>query len=384
MKLLNKSIQLSVSLAALFFAQSSFAAGANGTEAGTVVSNTATLSYSVGGAEQSKITSLDENGNAATTFTVDQKVDLTVDGISNLTGIVDTAPSSARSGNKLTYKLSNEGNFNQSFKIAVSHLTGTADEFDAGTTTTVLPLAAEPCQFEILVGTTTLSGGPYDLTDTPTVTLGTGVTALTGTAPTTSSGTVDKEATIEVFCSMPNRPEIEDGHTSVIDVLATAVDGAGAIMVESGADVEDAIDVVLADDIRVDSTTDTGKRNAMHADTQTFKIKAPMLSVVKTSKVISDPFNNATNPKRIPGASVEYSITITNTSESEALDVTITDVIQAAGIAVEFVPGSIVNTAGSAAAVGTTATSTVTATGITVPTAANGGSAVVTFQVKIL
>ena len=36
----------------------------------------------------------------------------------------------------------------------------------------------------------------------------------------------------------------------------------------------------------------------------------------KTSDVVSDPLNNTTNPKRIPGATVDYTITITNNSGS--------------------------------------------------------------------
>jgi hypothetical protein len=38
----------------------------------------------------------------------------------------------------------------------------------------------------------------------------------------------------------------------------------------------------------------------------------PLLVVAKTSQVISDPFNNATNPKRIPGSVQLYSVTVTN------------------------------------------------------------------------
>ena len=36
--------------------------------------------------------------------------------------------------------------------------------------------------------------------------------------------------------------------------------------------------------------------------------------VKKTSSVVSDPTNNTTNPKRIPGAVVRYTITATNNS----------------------------------------------------------------------
>lgn len=363
MKAFNKSLTLSVSLAALFFAQSAFA---DGTEAGTVVSNTATLSYSIGGVEQSPIDSTDESGNAETTFTVDQKVDLTVTGDKATNYLV--APSSSRTvaANTLIYKLSNDGNFEQDFKIEVSHVG--SDDFDAGTVgATASPQAAEVCQFTIDDGSTTT--GPHDLADAPTVTLA-----------------IDAEATIEVSCSMPNRPDVDDGHLSTVDVLATAVDATGATMQESAiADREDEVDVVLADATGTD--TDAADRNAKHSATQTFEIEAPMLTVVKSSEVLEDPFNGTTNPKRIPGAIVEYTITISNSSDNAASGVKITDVLQAAVAGeVEFVAGSIVNASGTTSNFDA-GTNTVTAEGIAVPAATGAtapGTAEVTFQVEIL
>jgi uncharacterized repeat protein (TIGR01451 family) len=57
----------------------------------------------------------------------------------------------------------------------------------------------------------------------------------------------------------------------------------------------------------------------------------PTLVVSKTSQAISDPFNNATNPKRIPGSFTEYSITITNTGPGfvDASTLVITDPVPA-------------------------------------------------------
>jgi uncharacterized repeat protein (TIGR01451 family) len=356
----NKLLKLSFSLAVLLGSQASFAGG---TEAGTLVENTATLSYSVGGAPQSDIQS------AVSDFLVDNKVDLNVTG--NSASNVIVGPSSARStvGNKLSYTLTNEGNLAQAFEIGVTHLT--TDQFDAGTApTTPGPQAAEACQYTITPTTVpaTAATGPFNLTDTPTVSLG-----------------IDETALIEVTCSMPNSPDVIDGNLSTIDVLATAVDASGVIMAETaGLDNEDAVDVVLADDDAA-TTTDTSDRNAMHSDTQTFEIDAPLLSVVKTSAVISDPFNLAVNPKRIPGAIVEYTITIQNASDSVATGVTASDLLTAVVDGeVSFVAGSIANTGGGTNA--PFAANTVTVTGITVPagTISAPGVVTVTFQVEIL
>lgn len=44
----------------------------------------------------------------------------------------------------------------------------------------------------------------------------------------------------------------------------------------------------------------------------------PVFQVSKQSTTFSDPLNNETNPKSIPGAVIEYAITVTNTGEGEA------------------------------------------------------------------
>lgn len=57
----------------------------------------------------------------------------------------------------------------------------------------------------------------------------------------------------------------------------------------------------------------------------------PSLVNVKSSTVFSDPYNGATNPKRIPGATVSYDVTVTNTGPGtvNANTITIFDAIPA-------------------------------------------------------
>ncbi len=62
------------------------------------------------------------------------------------------------------------------------------------------------------------------------------------------------------------------------------------------------------------------------------------ITVVKSSAVISDPYNGVTNPKRIPGAIVEYTIRVTNTAGAQATNVTITDDLSAESARLSFVP----------------------------------------------
>jgi uncharacterized repeat protein (TIGR01451 family) len=85
-----------------------------------------------------------------------------------------------------------------------------------------------------------------------------------------------------------------------------------------------------------------------------FRFAPPRLTITKTSNVISDPINGTTNPKRIPGSFVEYSVTVTNSGVGavDANTVAITDpvpantdlyVSTASGPPVTFTNGTVVS-----------------------------------------
>jgi uncharacterized repeat protein (TIGR01451 family) len=59
------------------------------------------------------------------------------------------------------------------------------------------------------------------------------------------------------------------------------------------------------------ATVTSNGQTASASDADT--IVYPSLVNVKSSQVLSDPYNGATNPKRIPGAAVRYDVTVTNT-----------------------------------------------------------------------
>jgi uncharacterized repeat protein (TIGR01451 family) len=82
-----------------------------------------------------------------------------------------------------------------------------------------------------------------------------------------------------------------------------------------------------------------------------FKPARPALVVAKTSEVLSDPVNAAVNPKRIPGAVIRYSVTVTNTGTGtvDASTLAITDPVPSgtelyvgnvSGQAVDFINGA--------------------------------------------
>lgn len=90
---------------------------------------------------------------------------------------------------------------------------------------------------------------------------------------------------------------------------------------------------------------------ADNASTVTTAVIAPALRAAKLSEVISDPFNGATLPKRIPGAFVRYAVTVANTGTGTVDDASLvlTDPVPAgtalyvasgSGPPVEFIDGT--------------------------------------------
>ncbi len=58
----------------------------------------------------------------------------------------------------------------------------------------------------------------------------------------------------------------------------------------------------------------------------TYTVAGALLDVVKSSRVVSDPVNFSNNPKAIPGATVEYCITVSNAAgAATATDVDVLD-----------------------------------------------------------
>jgi uncharacterized repeat protein (TIGR01451 family) len=119
---------------------------------------------------------------------------------------------------------------------------------------------------------------------------------------------------------------VANGSVAAVRLTASAREGGAAasqgaaITEDTGANQEDAVDTVFAD---------TGRDNS-EAALDDYTVGAASLTVVKTSTVISDPINSTTNPKMIPGAVVEYCITVANAGgASTATNVSITDTMPA-------------------------------------------------------
>jgi len=117
---------------------------------------------------------------------------------------------------------------------------------------------------------------------------------------------------------------------------ATSADGSanGNIVVTFSAPVDT---IVITYGSHSLAPTDPGQQGAAIHDL-TFCRPTTNLTIAKTSSVVSDPTNGATDPKAIPGATMRYCILVTNNGSGTATGINIGDPLPAT---TTFVPGSL-------------------------------------------
>jgi uncharacterized repeat protein (TIGR01451 family) len=274
---------------------SCWAAGAQaaGTEAGTSIPNQASVSYSVGGTTQS----VDSN---IATFVVDKKVNLTV------TGGVITQTAIGTNDQVTAFQLTNLTNATQDFRLTVDQqslsipLLGT-DNFDVANLRVFVDVNGD---------------GTYE----PTIDTATYVDELRA----------DTSVTVFLVGNIPNVPG-ED--TAIVSLSAQAAAGGtvgtpGAVLAATSvlqADSPSTMDIVFAD---VAGTFD-GARDGIGRAFNAFRIGTAAVSMTKTARVVSDPINLLVNPRAIPGAVMEYCLTVSNAGPGTATGVSITDAVPA-------------------------------------------------------
>jgi uncharacterized repeat protein (TIGR01451 family) len=293
--------QAGLALFALAALGVTFEAQALGTASGTSITNRATVNYSVSGVGQTAIES-SPTGNstpgatngANTVFVVDNKVNLTVQEASG--AVVTTVPSATNVVAKFTVK--NVGNTAQGYLLTPTNVTG-GTRFGNTDNTDVTNLRA----FVDANG-----NGTYEVG----VDIATNIATL---AP-------DAFVTVLIVSDVPVTAINNQFATVQLAAQTTNAGTATVTTQTAGADNPAVVDVVFADGGAV-------ARDGIAEDTGQYAIQSAALSVAKTSTVISDPFNNATNPKAIPGAIVQYAITVTNTGTSNATGVIFNDPLPA-------------------------------------------------------
>jgi hypothetical protein len=265
--------------AAMLAAEPAFAAG---TTAGSSINNTATLAYSVGGVAQTAVSS-----NTAT-FVVDRRISMTLTEPGNATTSV--APGS--SNQVTTFLLTNTSNAALDFGLAL----------------------AQP------VGGTAAHGGTdnFDVT-APTFWINTGPSVGSATFDPANSVQVTyidelaADATRYIFVRANVPGTRVNGDVAGVTLTAQARDSGtagtqGAVSGETTGANTAGVDTVFAD---AAGATDAARDGQISARDD-YTVSGAILTITKTSKVISDPQNGTTNPKLIPGAVVEYCIQVAN------------------------------------------------------------------------
>ena len=265
---------------------------ASGTTAGSTITNTVSVNYQVGGVAQTAT-------GASNTFTVDRKVNLTVAEV----GTTTTQVSPNQTAAVTTFLVTNTSNATLDFALTVAQQSGGAgahsntDSFDVS---------------NVKIYVDANGNGVYDAgTDTL-------VTYLDELAADTSK-------TVFVVADVPTG--LSTNAVAAVTLTATGREGAGtgsmgAALTETTTANTAGMDTVYAD---AAGATDAA-RDAAFSAKDDYTVLAAALTVNKLSTIISDPLNGTTNPKAIPGAVIEYCISVSNaTGSATASTVAISD-----------------------------------------------------------
>ncbi len=303
-------------LAGAMVALSAGAASAAGTAADTNVQNTFSLTYSVDGTQQPTIDTGPSGTNTPTEFTVDRKVDLTVASNGNET----VAPGETDA--ELTFTLTNTGNDTQGYDLSFVN-EGSGDEFDATglTITYYVGNSATGTELTYTPGTSTVDV-PAD---------GQLFVVVSGDIPTAGSapGLVEDNDTADI--------------TLVADTTEPGAPGVASVPVVADTDgvndVTGAAENVLADG---SSTSNEAANAGDDSATGTYIVASADLTAAKTVGIISEDGAGCstapsfplsafpTSEHAIPGACVEYRITVQNTGDdasANASDLALVDVL---------------------------------------------------------
>ncbi len=263
-------------------AMSSTPALAVGTTAGDSITNNVTVSFEVGGEEQTDVTDSD-------TFTVDRVIDVNV----NFTGATPVAVSPGQDQAGLAFDVTNLSNAVVDLDLTTVLTGGTAGNIE---------------NFEIYLDTdgngtldaAEIAAGPITFLDE--------VAADDGTGAETISVVVVADITTDA---------VNDDTFDVVLVADAHEDGTVGVL---GGEINDTagantagVDTVLADGNG--GTGEDADNDGDFSDQGQFEVAGALVSVVKSSRIISDPVNGTTDPKAIPGAVIEYCIAVSNAAD---------------------------------------------------------------------
>jgi len=278
-----------VAILALGAALASPSAWAVGTASGTIITNNAQLTYQVGSVTQNV------QSNSAT-FKVDNVVRLTVQASDSL----PTSVALGATGQVLQFTVTNTGNTAQDYALTPTQVVGGTITLGSTYTDT---FNANSCQ--VFVET---AGG-------------TGYQAGSDTATKISNLAPDASQTVYVVCTIPSSGPA-NGEAAIVALTAETAEAGScattcALMQETvGGNTVD-VDVVFGDL----ATALDGARNGKDIARDAYVLEAA-LTIVKNVTLLCDPFNGNSNPKHVPGAYVQYAITVSNGSTTNTATLT--------------------------------------------------------------
>lgn len=272
----------------------------------TVISNQATVQYNVGGVTQASITS------SAVSFTVGVKVIISVQ-------TLDTANVPVVPGTKaaLKFRITNSGNATHDILLS----------YQAATTGTTGPFGGTD-SFDgtnIAIYADTNNNGSFD----------------DGTDQQSTTINDLQPGTFKDYFIVYNPTDLQrqTGDIAVYYLIAEAkwkdgTDLPGQISWNAATEAKTGssacgstgttVDVVYGDQ----AGPMDNLRDAKHSAASAFVVSNATISISKTYTVVSDPINGTSNPKPIPGATIEYTITVSNASGGASATLqTITDTL---------------------------------------------------------
>lgn len=254
-----------------------------GTPAGTLIENTATVTFDLNGSQ----VSLQSN---TTTVTVQERIDVNV---TVQSGQVLVAANDAN--RVLLFRVTNTGNGDETFSLAIESVLG-GDDFD--------PVPAVPAIYFDTNGSGDFNPGDlaYD--------------------PGNNDPVLAADASVDVFLVNDVPGNVSNGTIGRSQLTATSTTGTGAAGTVFGGQGDNGVDAVIG------TTTGQGQ------DIGEYLVSDVQVSVVK-GQAVSDPFGGT---QAIPGATITYTITVQVIGAGTATDGVVTDPIPAW---TTYVPASI-------------------------------------------
>jgi uncharacterized repeat protein (TIGR01451 family) len=298
-----------VALGSLFVSGQALAIGA---APGTAVDNIASVNYSVGGVAQTVIRSAPGTGNSTpgagagsnTSFVVDRKIDLYMREV-NAAATTPVAPGSTNQ--VTTFFVRNDGNDTQGVTLAsAAYAAAVFGQTSAFTMTNIRAFVES---------TAAATGAACQSPAAPAQPVGMGFTLGTDSALNIPTLAPDSCTWIYIVADTP-ATATNAQHSNVQLTVTARVPTTLAALAEDNAiaDRVNTIDVVFADPL------------AAVSDQDQYLIATAAFTVTKASSVVND-FVSTSNFKAIPGAQMQYAITLVNNGGAAADTISIADAL---------------------------------------------------------